>query len=252
MARFFCATWRPISSNTGGTLSPNLGLILHHAVQNGSLYSFFNSPSAEVSAHFWVSQSGLIEQYVDTSTVAWHAKSLNSRYVGVETEGCTQPPYAEPMTDAMVNALARLYSEGHQRHGWPFQLINKEGQSGFGYHRMAVQTACPCDIRLNRRQDILNQAQGTTPTPTPTQESDDMIDATPTGKGYFTVTKDGAVYAFGDARYKGGANEKNMLPTGRTIVGIACCAVDGYWLLSSGGDLYSFGSAQYYGKPDRV
>lgn len=165
MARFSCAQWRPIGTNTGGNLSPNLGLILHHAVTNGSLYNFFNNPSNEVSAHFWVAKSGLIEQYVDTATVAWHGKSLNSRYVGVETEGCGSSPYAEPMTPAMVDALARLYQEGAQKHGWKNALANSDGQSGFGYHRMAVSTACPCDVRLNERPNILTKAFGSAPIP---------------------------------------------------------------------------------------
>ena len=77
------------------------------------LYGFFSNPDARVSAHFWVGQDGTIEQYVDTDVVAWHGMSLNSRYVGVETEGCSAPPHAEPMSGAMVDALARLYAEGH-------------------------------------------------------------------------------------------------------------------------------------------
>lgn len=149
-------------------MSDNLGLILHHAVANGSLFNFFNSSSAQVSAHFWVSKSGVIEQYVDSEVVAWHAKQLNGRYCGVETEGCTQgPAYAEPMTNEMEQGLARIYAEGAARHGWANALINTDGQRGFGYHRMAVNTACPCDIRLNRRQAILDRAFGPGPQPEP-------------------------------------------------------------------------------------
>ncbi len=168
MARFACATWRPISVNMGGTLSPNLGLVLHHQAGNGSLYKFFNSSSAGVSAHFWVSKSGLIEQYVDTARVAWHGRSLNSRYVGVETEGCGTAPHAEPMTDAMFEALVRLYAEGAKVHGWANALASKDGEKGCGFHRMAVATGCPCDVRLNRRRAILDRAFGATTTP-PTQ-----------------------------------------------------------------------------------
>jgi hypothetical protein len=156
MARFSCATWRPISVNMGGNITNNLGLVLHHQAGNGSLFQFFNKSSSGVSAHFWVSKTGVIEQYVDTSRVAWHGRSLNSRYVGVETEGCPTSPYAEPMTDAMFNALVRLYKEGNKVHGWPNRLASADGQPGFGFHRMAVATGCPCDVRLNRRQAILN------------------------------------------------------------------------------------------------
>jgi len=243
MAWFNCAVKRPISANTGGKMTQNLGLFLHHAVANGSLFNFFNNPANQVSAHFWVSQTGLIEQYVDSETVAWHAKQANSLYVGVETEGCVNPPYADPMTPAMIAALARLYSEGNIRHGWPLALCNKFGDKGFGYHRLAVQTACPCDVRVNTRQTILNAAN-----PQPELIGDEeMIANTSTGNGYWTVTRDGAVYAFGDAQYKGNALGK----VNGTIVGISGVSTTGYRLLASDGGVFCFNCA-YLGRPDRV
>lgn len=250
MPWFDCAIKRPITTNMGGTLSPNYGLILHHAVANQSLWSFFNSPSAQVSAHFWVSLTGVIEQYVDTNVVAWHAKQLNGRYCGVETEGCTQSPYDQPMTAAMISALARLYAEGNKRHGWKYQLINQDGQQGFGYHRMAVNTGCPCDVRVNTRQQILDQAQGGAPPSPSTARSSELIASTSSGKGYWTTTSDGAVYAFGDAQHAGQPfpNTKLAAP----IIGIAGCSNSGYWLLAKDGGVFAYGSAQYLGKPDRT
>lgn len=184
MPWFNCATKRPISTNTGGRLSPNYGLVLHHAVANGSLFNWFNNPGAQVSAHFWVSQSGVIEQYVDTDIVSWHGRSLNTNYVGVETEGCVAAPHAEPMSEAMINAMARLYAEGIQRHGWPPTLISQEGQRGFGFHRMAVQTACPCDIRVNTRQTIINRALNGPDVPIPEEdEMDARIATNPNNQG---------------------------------------------------------------------
>jgi hypothetical protein len=76
-----------------------------------------------------------------------------------------------------------------------------------------------------------------------------MIAATSTGKGYWCVTHDGAVNAFGDAQYKGGANSPDIL-TGE-VVGIAGHGIDGYWLHSSDGGVHAFGSAPYLGRPDR-
>lgn len=163
MARFACATWRPISVNYGGRMSANLGLVLHHQGGNGGLYGWFNNPAAKVSAHFWVGKGGQIEQYVDSSTVAWHGKSLNSRYVAVETEGCAPGNPNEPLTQAQINACARIYAEGARVHGWRNALANSDGQAGFGYHRMAVQTACPNDARLSKRPEILRIAFGSTP-----------------------------------------------------------------------------------------
>jgi hypothetical protein len=171
-------------------MSANLGLVLHHAVMNGSLYSWFNNPASQVSATFWVGRDGTIEQYVDSEVVAWHGMSLNSRYCGVETEGCTTPPYAEPMTAQMVQGLATLYAEGARRHGWADALANADGQRGFGYHRMAVSTACPCDVRLNRRQDILNMAFGAGPTPPLPPTPEGAVDVTywETGTGDGTMS----------------------------------------------------------------
>jgi hypothetical protein len=204
---FDCAVRRPIGANTGGILSPNLGLVLHHAVAVGSLWSYFNNPAAQVSAHFWVARSGLIEQYVDSSVVAWHGRQLNSRYVGVETEGCNVAPYAEPMTAAMFASLAVLYAEGAARHGWANALANADGQPGFGYHRMAVNTACPCDVRLEQRPSILARAFGgpqpepEPPPPPPPEEVDAMYLAAPFyfngGWQVFYVTK-----SFGELWHK--------------------------------------------------
>jgi hypothetical protein len=71
------------------------------------------------------------------------------------------------MSDAMVAGLAAIYAEGMRVHGWPAQLANRDGERGFGFHRMAVATACPCDVRLNLRQEILRRATGQGPAPTP-------------------------------------------------------------------------------------
>lgn len=196
MARFTCATWRPITANTGGLIGPNIGLVLHHAVMNGSGWALFNNPNTRASAHFWVFKDGRIEQYVDSDVVAWHGMALNSRYCGVETEGCGAAPHAEAMTAAMVDALGRLYAEGMRRHGWQNRLANANGQPGFGYHRMEVATACPCDVRLMRRPEILTVAAGgsSTPAPTPEPEPDEvemiLIQRTATGG---TAMYDGAV-----------------------------------------------------------
>jgi hypothetical protein len=252
MARFDCATWRPIGTNTGGRLAPNLGLVLHHAVANGSLYSFFNSPSAQVSAHFWVAQDGRIEQYVDTDVVAWHGMNLNSRYVGVETEGCSAPPHAEPMSDAMVGALANLYGEGMARHGWPNAKAQADGQSGFGFHRMAVNTACPCDVRLNRRDDILRLASGGAPPPSSSAEEgkEMIICSTPSGRGYICVKPDGAVFAYGDAAYHGGANEGHLSPGDRVTDAAYVGAGSGYWLIAKSGAVFAYGDAPFKGRPN--
>lgn len=251
MAWFACANHRPIGANTGGTLGPNLGLVLHHAVMNGSLFNFFNSPSAEVSAHFWVSQDGRIEQYASTDTVTWHGKSLNSRYVGVETEGCTSPAngYADPMSEAMTAALARIYQEGARVHGWKNAKANADGQAGFGYHRMAVQTACPCDVRLNKRDEILSRAFGSAPISPPpqTRKGAVAIVSKKNATGYWIFGSDGGVFSFGDAQFYGSLPGLNVKPNAPVVGGAVTDSGRGYWMCSSDGGIFCFGDAQFHG-----
>ena len=249
MARFDCAVWRPISGGTSGPLTAQRGLVLHHAVAVGSLWGTFNNGA--VSTQFWVSRSGVIEQYLDSSSSAWATGSNvgNFQYCSVETEGCNTSPYAEPMTDAMVNALAALYAEGNRRHGWPFILADSAGANGFAYHRLFFNTACPCDVRINRRQDILNIARGATP---PTQEVGMFIVGTPTGKGYYAAKADGSLFAFGDANYSGGINNaapggKSAMPAGQSVTSLAACQTGGYWMIIGNGAVYAFGGAPYFG-----
>jgi hypothetical protein len=190
-------------------MDQNLGLLLHHAVSYGSLFDRFNDPSVELSSHFWVSQSGTIEQYVDSDVVAWHAMQMNSRYNGVETEGCVSPPHDEPMTNAMRNSLAVLYAEGMARHGWKPLLANNDGEPGFGYHRMGVATACPCEVRLAERPAILSIASGVGPTPIPQGVSVNMVSTDSITGGCWVADITGAVRAYDGAPFLGGANGFN-------------------------------------------
>jgi hypothetical protein len=250
VARFACAQWRPISANTGGKLGPNLGLVLHHAVATGSLYAFFNSPSAEVSAHFWVARDGRIEQYVDTDVVAWHGRDLNGRYVGVETEGCNVAPYAEPMPEAMVAAMGRLYAEGRAVHGWPDADANANGEPGLGFHRMAVNTACPCDERLNMRGEIRRRASGGAPSvPEPSEVGAMEQMQTVSGRGYYIVGADGGVFCYGDAQFFGSVpGLRPPVTLAAPIVGGALShGGDGYYLVASDGGIFCFGDAAFHG-----
>lgn len=220
MPWFDCAVKRPIRGNKGGRLRPNLGLVLHHAVADGSLFDRFNDPNVRLSAHFWVARDGEIEQYVDTDEIAWHAMQMNDRYCGVETEGCTQrPDYAEPMTDAMRAGLAAIYAEGMAKHGWKPVLSNSDGEPGFGFHRMGVATACPCEVRLAERPAILAMATGTGPTPPTSQGGNNMVATDPVTGGCWVADESGAVFAYDDAPFLGGANGDN--PHNWPCVGIA-------------------------------
>ena len=231
------------------------GVLMHQQVGYGSLHGFFSNPASEVSAHFWISRAGVVEQYVDTSTVAWHARQLNTQWCGIEFEGMP----TDPITEGQIAAGGRVLAEGARVHGWLLRKAESSSEHGFGYHRMpgGVNTACPSDLRLGARDAILAAAMGGEPSAGPgpaERKGRNMIANTESGEGYWLAKPDGAVYAFGDAAFRGSANVDEDGPDllgGTEIVGIAGVGNDGYRLAGSDGAVYCYGSADYYGRADR-
>jgi hypothetical protein len=109
--------------NHGGGMLANMGLVVHVQVGNGSLYGWFNNPSSEVSAHFWVGQGGELEQYIPIGTEAWAEMAGNEYYISIETEGVP----TDPLTDDQVNTLARLIVWGYREFGWHLDLVDHGG-----------------------------------------------------------------------------------------------------------------------------
>ncbi|MFI6886648.1 N-acetylmuramoyl-L-alanine amidase [Streptosporangium canum] len=82
--------------------------------------SWFQNPSASVSAHYVVrSSDGAVTQMVRDKDVAWHAGnwSYNTRSVGIEHEGYVSD--ASWFTDAMYRASAALTRHIADRYGIP-------------------------------------------------------------------------------------------------------------------------------------
>lgn len=246
MAHWHRAAYQPVSTVGPGGLRP-IAVTLHHQAGNGNPASIYES--RRVSAHFWLPRSGSPVQHCDTSVQAWHGVSHNAYSIGVETEGCGSPPHADPLTDNQLSLFGELMAWANVTHGIPLQLSESVTTPGLNYHRCAggPSTACPCDVRVNARPEILRRAGSPQPSPFPPTQDTDMIAST-TGQGYWTTTGDGAIYTYGDAVYQGNAMGK---VTGR-IVGIAGHGTDGYWLLASDGGVFAFGSAKFLGRPDRV
>src|SRR5580765_278338 len=101
------ATWRPVV-NHSGTMSAQLGLVLHVQQGNGSVFGEFQNPASQASYHFWVSKAGVLEQYVDTDSQAWAQIAGNSSYTSIGTEGVVE----EPLTDAQMAQIAKVYKWG--------------------------------------------------------------------------------------------------------------------------------------------
>lgn len=153
--------------NHGSGMSAHLGLCLHVQQGTGSLYEYFNNPapggdpSKAVSSSWWVSSSGLVEQYVDADLTAWAQKNGNGTYNSVETEGMPDTP----LTTAQVNSLAGLYRWGHDTYGWPFAQSDTPGVPGFIYHGAGGDAwgghpNCASAVRNNAREQILRIASG--------------------------------------------------------------------------------------------
>jgi Putative peptidoglycan binding domain/N-acetylmuramoyl-L-alanine amidase len=161
------ALWKPVG-NHGGRMGAHLGLVLHVQAGNGGLSGWFNNPTAQASSTWWVSKTGVLEQYVDADICAWAQAAGNGEYNSVETEGVP----TEALTPAQEAMLARLYAWGVGVYHWPKVVTDTVGRPGFAWHGMGGaawggHTGCPGDLRKNRRQPILNSIGGPMPAPPP-------------------------------------------------------------------------------------
>ncbi len=69
--------------------------------------------------------------------------------------------------------------------------------------------------------------------------------ATPDGKGYWLVAKDGGIFSFGDAVFYGSTGAMTL---NKPVVGMAATPDGhGYWLVASDGGIFTFGDAGFYG-----
>ena len=170
-------TIKPVRNRTAGGLTGarTLGLILHVQAGNNALSGWFDNPAAQASSTWWAGKGGGREQYGNPDTDKFWAQAAgNSLYHSIETEGYP----GEALTAAQVESCAVAYAFGHARYGWPFQLAEKPGDAGLGWHGMGGSawgghTGCPGDLRKAQRAAILARARQIA-NPAPTPKEDDM------------------------------------------------------------------------------
>lgn len=171
------ATQRYIRNKSQGVRDKTLGLILHVQVGNGELTGWFNNPGSGASSAWQAMKSGRVFQFGDPDADKfWTQGAGNPDYGAVESEGYP----SEPLTPAQIDGIARIYAEGHKREGWPFQLAERPGDRGLGWHGMGGAAwgghyDCPGPIRKAQRPQILVRAKqiaGVAPTPS----EDDFMD----------------------------------------------------------------------------
>ena len=240
MARWPGAIWQPVAQ-CSGTLRP-IAVCLHHQAGWGNPAAVYASRmSRPISG---CPKPGIPVQHVDTGVRAWHGGgTLNDTSIGVETEGCGNPPHADPLTEHQLVQFGALMAWANQVHGVPLVLSETATTPGLNYHRCqgGFNTACPCDVRVNMRSEILRRAGGGAPAALPLESEDNMVLGDKVTGGVWIAYRDGAVHTLGDAPHLGGTNNATSGAAGHPCIGIYAYG-DGYALV------HEFGSGV---APDR-
>ena len=174
MAVYPGADWRPIGVNFSAGGQARTIVVAH--IMEGTLAgtdSWFRNPASGASAHFGVGKTGVVYQWVDTASTAWHCAAGNAYTIGIEHEGFT----GEALTPAQVSASAGILAWAHGVHPVPLQTTNSPTAPGLGWHGMGGPSwgnhpDCPGPPIVGQLPQIVAQAQGSLPQPEPDLEDD--------------------------------------------------------------------------------
>ncbi len=83
------AIWDPAGACNYSAIASTKDTVICHTIEGSAAgaRSWFKNCSAQVSAHYVVSEAGGVWQCVDEDYKAWHASCYNSRAIGIEHEG---------------------------------------------------------------------------------------------------------------------------------------------------------------------
>ena len=194
MAWYPKAARRELPQNrTARSISPR-SIALHTAVSNGStLYAFFSGRSGGVESHFYVTETGTVEQYMDTAKRADCQLDGNAYAVSIETwDGAGDvwdarnvnriPPWNAKQVEALVELMAWIC----RTHNIPATKCPRWDGRGIGYHaqftggakRWNEHHACPGPTRIRQVPTLIAQTKaaldGAATKPAPAQEEDDL------------------------------------------------------------------------------
>jgi hypothetical protein len=233
-----------------------------------SLGSYFSSSSSGVSSHAGIDDTpGTVGVYVKRQDKAWTQGNANPYSVAAELCGfASWTTHEWDNHPAMLINAADWVAEECAAFNIPIRLLSaaqaQGGESGVCDHNALGAAGgghWDCGAGFPMADVIARAAGGASSAAPKKRKGRKMIEATKTGEGYWTVTPDGAVYAFGDAQFEGSANDPDAggpgqphLSPGQEIIGIAGRGNDGYWLYASDGGIFTYGSANFYGRPDRA
>jgi len=106
--------YSPNYSSRSGTAVREVAIHTMQGSYAGSI-SWFQNPSAQVSAHYLIrSSDGQVTQMVRESQKAWHVRSHNPHSIGIEHEGYISNP--DWYTNAMYNASAAITRQSCARY----------------------------------------------------------------------------------------------------------------------------------------
>jgi N-acetyl-anhydromuramyl-L-alanine amidase AmpD len=149
-----------VNHNNGGNI-PRI-LVVHIMVGfMAGTDTIFRNPHTEASAHFGVSRTGKVWQWVRTGDIAWHAFDANSYSIGVEHEGFP----TQRLTDRQIEATGELYAWLNDQYPAIDLWVNKNiGGSGIAYHEQyhawnLDEHSCPGKLIEAQIHDILSVAK---------------------------------------------------------------------------------------------
>lgn len=152
--------FRPVPNRTVDGQLSTFGVVLH--VMEGTLSgtdSWFRNRASQASAHFGIGKSGEVYQWVDTEDRAWAQASGNTSWLSIEHEGNS----GESLTEAQLNASARVIAWMHKTHGIPLTISDHAGIRGIGWHGMGGtmwggHPDCPGTPIKNQRGALIREA----------------------------------------------------------------------------------------------
>lgn len=115
---------------------------LHVAVSNAdSIHSHFSQ--ADTCSHFYVRDSGVVEQYIDTKYMSKADLDGNDSTISIETEGGVSNVNGEKWTDAQVRAIAALWKWLRDTHKIKNQIAkgtySNDASAGLSWHRLGIK-----------------------------------------------------------------------------------------------------------------
>lgn len=162
------AKWRgPSPNKNAGGQTEVRGLVVHIAAgwYEGTI-AWQRNDDSNISSHFIVGRDGQIAQMVDTNDAAWTQRSGNGEWLSVECEGFIKgdsknPGGWERLSDAQLDAIARILLKIHQVYGVPLQTTTSPTGRGLGHHSMGADWGhrqCPGPPIIAQKPEIVSRA----------------------------------------------------------------------------------------------